>query len=233
MRMILNTYFGVVMLIFSSFSTKMRLFKRLLWVSLLSLPHSVTATEAPPNINNISVCMDFGCKNSQHVTLNEKEWAGVANWFVPSAHNAQIEREQIKQAIGWMEHVIGQHTPTHRDRGGNLSPGANFPGQLDCIDESLNTTTYLRLFETYGLLKHHKVLDRAYRRTLFDQHWAGQLSTIKGNEQWIVDSWFQHNGYLPYIQPTKEWKDIPLFTSFLDNSQPKTNKTSLLSRLFN
>lgn len=134
-----------------------------------------------------------------------------------------------------MEVIVGRYTPTHRDVGGDLgNPDAQYPGQLDCIDESLNTTTYLKLFEQNNLLKHHKVIDRAYRRAIFDQHWAGQIETIEGGERWVVDSWFQHNGYLPYLQASEDWENINIFTANLDSSQtsPK-NEGSFFSRLFN
>lgn len=205
----------------------------LFYTLCVSMP--VFATEAPVSIQNLPVCMDFGCKHQQTIALNDEEWKSVANWFQDTS-SAHTERKQIKQAIGWMEVVVGRHTPTYRDVGGDLmneEKEAIFPGQLDCIDESLNTTTYLKLFEQNGLLKHHKVLDRAYRRAVFDQHWAGQIEALESGERWVVDSWFQHNGFLPYLQRSEEWEDISIFTSYLDSSQPKEEKKSLLRRLFN
>jgi hypothetical protein len=69
------------------------------------------------------------------------------------------------------------------------------------------------------LLKWHRVLDRAYRETFINQHWSGQIEEIATQERWVVDSWFQANGILPYIQRTTEWADIPYwFTSYIDNS---------------
>ncbi|MEE9447340.1 MAG: hypothetical protein V3V09_05225 [Arenicellales bacterium] len=204
-----------------------------LWV-LLNLALLNTASFAATGIDQIKICMDFSCKNPQTISLSQSEWDSVANWFAQASPNAAAERGHIKNAIGWMEVIVGKHTPTHRDVGGDLPDEAEFPGQLDCIDESLNTTAYLKLFEENDLLKHHKVIDRAYRRAIFDQHWAGQIETLEGAEQWVVDSWFQHNGYLPYIQTTQEWEKIPFFTSYLDSSQDKDKKPgSLLRRLFN
>ncbi len=205
-------------------------------LGVVATPLLALATDTPLSTQNLPICMDFGCKHQQTIALSQEEWDSVANWFAEPAIDAQIERQQIKQAIGWMEVVVGRHTPTHRDVGGDLindEKEAIFPGQLDCIDESLNTTTYLKLFEQHGLLRHHKVVKRAYRRTIFDQHWAGQIETLQDGERWVVDSWFQHNGYLPYIQLTQEWEDIPLFTSYLDSSQDREEKESFFRRLFN
>lgn len=202
------------------------------YVCLQSLP--VQANEASIAIDDIPICMDFGCKRKQTISINKKEWDSVANWLNPPAPDAFTERQNIKKAIGWMEVIVGRHTPTHRDKGGDLGKDTVFPGQLDCIDEANNTTTYLQLFESNGLLKYHKVIEQAYRKAIFDQHWAGQIETLETGERWVVDSWFQNNGHLPYLQLSSEWEDIPFFTSYLDSSQPQPDKKeSLLRRIFN
>jgi len=194
----------------------------------------VQAAQSPVGIDSIPVCMHFSCRTKQTISITEEEWKSVANWLRPAAIDAETERQNIKNAIGWMEVIVGRHTPTNRDMGGDLGdPRAKFPGQLDCIDESINTTTYLKLFEQNKLLKFYKVSERAYRKAIFDQHWAGQIEAINGSQRWVVDSWFQNNGYLPYVQETEKWMDISLFTSVLDNSQASPEKkSSFLGRLF-
>jgi hypothetical protein len=188
----------------------------LLGACLSSPPAKV---HAATSIDAIPVCYNFGCKVREIVAITDEEWEEVSGWFRTPAPNPEEEREQIKRAIGWMEVVIGKHTPTHRDKGLDLEYGAEFPGQMDCIDESLNTTTYLTLFENHGLLRHHRVLDRAYRRAIFDQHWAGQIEEIASGKRFAVDSWFHDNGILPYVQEMSEWEDIPFFfSSYVDNS---------------
>lgn len=169
---------------------------------------------APPA--RVPVCHSFGCKYREVVSLADQEWREVSGWFSPAAASAADERTQIRKAIGWMEVVVGRYTPTHKDRGGNLPVGAEQPGQLDCVDESKNTTTYLRLFERHGLLRWHRVVERAYRRAIVDEHWSGQIEEIETGERWIVDSWFQNNGYLPHVEKASEWRDIPFFSSAYD-----------------
>ncbi len=223
------------MSIVSSHRLQISAFRRLVLCFTLFFYSPVWATTPPVGINSIPVCMNFSCREKQSITISLEEWDSVANWMRPAAVNAEIERTNIKNAIGWMEVIVGRHTPTHRDVGGDLgNPEAQYPGQLDCIDESLNTTTYLKLFEQNNLLKYHKVIDRAYRRAVFDQHWAGQIEVLDSGERWVVDSWFQHNGYLPYLQTSEKWEDISLFTANLDSSQPKPKKEgTFFSRLFN
>ena len=193
------------------------------------------ASESPVSFEQLPVCMNFSCRRKEIVKLSQEDWDSVANWLRQPAPDAHTERLHIKQAIGWMEVVVGRYTPSHLDVGGDLQNGAvTFPGQLDCIDESLNTTTYLKLFEQNDLLKHHTVMERAYRRTVFDQHWAGQLKDLNNGDRWVVDSWFQDNGYLPYLQKSEEWEKIPFYTSYLDSSQENPDKKgSFWGQLFN
>lgn len=172
------------------------------------------AAGASAGIDAIPVCYDFGCKAKQVVAITETEWREVAGWFRPAARTPEEERRRIRQAVGWMEVIVGRYTPTHRDTGFSLERGGEFPGQLDCIDESINTTTYIGLFERNGLLAHHRVLERAYRRAIFNQHWAAQIVETATGKRYVVDSWFRENGVLPYVQTLDAWLDIPFFFSF-------------------
>ena len=180
--------------------------KSLLPLGLVVALSFIQAVEA--RVQKIAICYDFSCKTIQQVVLSAEEWRSVIGWFYPAAPTAVEEREQLRQAIGWMEVVIGRHTPTHRDKGLNLEKNPEFPGQLDCIDESLNITTYMQLFQDQGHLRRHRVIDRAYRKAAFDAHWAGQIEEIDTGERFVIDSWFQDNGMLPYLSPSTDWFDI-------------------------
>lgn len=177
------------------------------------IPTEVTRT-------NIPVCYDFGCNTRVHVSLSIPEWKEVTGWFRPAAATPADEREQIRKAIGWMEVLIGRHTPTsidlEFDKVHNIDKRES--GQLDCIDESVNTSVYLHLFASSGLLKHHVVIEEAYRKALLDQHWAGQVKEIESGTRYIFDSWFQPNGYLPVVQKSTDWESISMLTAVVDNS---------------
>lgn len=221
--------------------------KKLLGIALTLLPVSVYAdrehgVQSPSfvSFNAIPVCYDFGCKTRSTVRLPLTEWEEITGWFNPAAETPAQERDQIKNAIGWMEVLIGRHTPTHKDLAFDIPKNADvsqlFPGQQDCIDEAVNTTTYLRLLELSGLLKYHTVVEQGYRKAVFDQHWAGQIKEIDTGTKYIVDSWFQPNGFLPVIQASKEWEDISIISAVVDHSERDTyveiKKPSLFKRLF-
>ncbi|MGI9315770.1 MAG: hypothetical protein ACR2QW_00445 [bacterium] len=175
----------------------------------------------PSNISfsAIPVCYDFGCATKAVVKLPVEEWQSVVGWFDPPAQTPAEERDQIRRAVGWMEVLIGRHTPTHLDlefdKVNNIDNRET--GQLDCIDESVNTTIYMKLFEANGFFKHHIVIEEAYRRSAFDQHWAGQIKEIETGDRYVVDSWFQPNGYLPVVQDSPSWEDITMLSAVVDN----------------
>ena len=81
-------------------------------------------------------------------------------------------------------------------------------GQMDCVDESTNTTSILNLVERRGLLKHHKVTRRASRGFFADgryPHFTAVLQERSGGK-WVVDSWYEPAGGAPDIMPLGEWK---------------------------
>ena len=180
---------------------------------LISLP-----VIANPSHQNISICHGFGCNIESQISLSRSEWRSVADWFQPDTVDPTTERKQIRQAIGWMEVLVGRHGPGREDRGLDLQNIERAIGQMDCIDESVNTTTYLKLFENHRLLRWHRVVERIQRRGIIDAHWAGQIEEIATGDRYVVDSWFHDNGMLPNIQRTEQWTDIPFYTSLQDNS---------------
>ena len=187
---------------------RVKFFQSLCFFSGLVLFHS-----AYPDIT-VEVCYDFGCKSQREVSLGSGEWASVRAIF--NADSAETERQHIKRAVARMETLVGRYTPTYLDIGGNLSyPKGDKqyvrpPGQLDCIDESINTKRYLELFEREGLMKFHTVTERVYRRSFLTQHWAVQMEEIHTERRFVVDSWFENNGEPPVVVSSETWHDLSL-----------------------
>lgn len=158
---------------------------------------------------NFTVCHGNGCINLSPVSLTPDEWTGVTQMFSPAARSHAEEREQLRRAIAEMERLVGKEIGTSRDKGGTF----NFEeGQMDCIDESINTTTYLTLFVRNGLMLRHRVEDRATRGWFFRgwPHTSAVISEIptQGSKprHWAVDSWFLDNGQPPLIIPLDVWR---------------------------
>ncbi len=158
-----------------------------------------------PEPARMTVCHGNGCLYLAHVGLTPQQWQEVVGRFLPAAADAGQERAQLRQAIATMERFAGAATGTWRDKGGTFNGGE---GQMDCIDESINTTLYLTLFQKYGLMRRHRVAERATRGWFVAgwPHTSAVVSEVGQTRLWAVDSWFLDNGEPPFILPIETWK---------------------------
>jgi len=160
----------------------------------------------PVYARNITICHDFGCKAQTEVDVSPPLVRSLAGLFEPPPKSAAEERDRIARAIAYLEQRIGALTGTDRDIGGNYDPERDYPHQMDCIDESRNSTTYLRLLDSLGLLRWHRPVERRYRSLfLIDGHWTAVVEEIETGKRWAVDSWYHDNGQPPEIQPLADW----------------------------
>lgn len=161
-----------------------------------------------PGKNSVNQCHGYGCRFITPVTLTDKEWKKVAKIFKPKAKNAEQERKRIAKAIGQMERIIGPKTGTDTDIKGTFKELGN--DQLDCVDESTNTTSYLVLFHQKGLLKFHTPGGPTARVPIIHAgRWPHQTAVIqetKTGKFYAVDSWFQDNGKDADIIDIETWK---------------------------
>lgn len=156
------------------------------------------------NENKMLVCHGFGCKQQTQVELRGAVWVQIEQLFSKKGLSSQDERTKIAKAIVLMERFVGQHTGTWRDRAENFAMGQL--GQMDCIDESTNTSAYLRLFAFRGWLQWHVVENRVMRSPfLVDVHWTAVIKDKHTQNRYAVDSWFKDNGDEPVIIELQTW----------------------------
>lgn len=165
-----------------------------------------------PDIKHFSMCHAQGCKEVEQLSLNDTQWKKISQHFQPTATSAKMEREQIADAIAEFERIVGNKTNTSKDKAG-LFASLGQAGQLDCIDESTNTTTYLLILQKQGLLKWHETLNHV-TRGYFIFGWPHSSAAIKeiqtsldgSQKKFAVDSWFEDNGMRPHIIPLSLWR---------------------------
>ena len=153
------------------------------------------------------VCYNYGCATEDLVVFSEER----LNWardLLAAAANAATEREYLALVVGQFYAWAGEQTPISADRGGNYADDGR-PGSMDCIDHSTTTTRFLRLLESRGFLRFHRVEEPAVRhRFIFGQHFTAVIEEIKdieGERRYAVDSWFVDNGQPPVILPLEDW----------------------------
>ena len=173
-----------------------------IWLCVCCLPAATVI--ASSGQKTFFSCTDYHCDTGKMVTLTASQWQTIRYLFAADTSPTK-ERESIRQAIALLENIVGAITGTWRDKAGNVV-GAGEPGQLDCISESKNTTTYLRLLFDDGLLKWHDIKERQVRHPLiFNTHWTAVIVDRSNGERFAVDSWFLDNGQPPAIQPLSDW----------------------------
>ena len=166
-----------------------------------------------PTLTDFTVCQGYGCRIQKTIRIEPFAWAEVARLFEPAPASAAEERIRLARAIGLLEIKIGAAIGTRTDR-----PAADIfgsgPDQLDCIDETVNTTTYLRLLAQDGLMRRHIIGTAAQRGWLLayfflSNDFITNTAVILEEETgapFAIDSYFYANGRQPKIMPLAEWK---------------------------
>lgn len=161
-----------------------------------------------PTLNQIEVCHGGGCVQIGHVALTLEEWRQITRLYASPSQHAAEERARVAASIGVFETIVGRKIGTSTDKAGTFD-NAKYPGQLDCNDEAINSTTYLRLLKQSGYLLFHEIEDMRTRDFFFTgwPHTTAVMHDIKTGERFAVDSWFYDNGHAATIVPFDAWKD--------------------------
>ncbi len=172
----------------------------------LNLEYYSAAQETP---QSFSVCHSYGCRQKTLVELSDQEWALIMAPLKETTKVPAQERAQIVKSIALIEHITGEKIGTDQDVGGATIRGHGFY-QLDCIDEAVNTSKYLRFFAEENLLSLHDVSMPARRGTFIDGAWPHNTAVVVEKEtgqRYAIDSWFFDNGQEPSIVPLEAWLD--------------------------
>ncbi|MEO6118047.1 MAG: hypothetical protein ABIP37_03140 [Methylotenera sp.] len=163
-----------------------------------------------PTLEGFDVCFGGGCAEIKQVSLSPEEWRKVKAVFT-DINNLQMsseqERKKIANAIGVLETIVGLKIGTNKDIAGTFN-NASYPGQLDCNDEAINTTSYMRLMRENNLIKLHEIEDMRTRNFFFTgwPHTTAVMHETATGQRFAVDSWFYDNGIPATIVPFDLWK---------------------------
>jgi hypothetical protein len=165
----------------------------------------VDYAEPHPTPDNFRVCHAYGCKLETRVALSDAEWQRVRAAFEPAATSASSERRQIATAVAILEVQVGARTGTavHQRREMN----AGDLTQLDCIDESVNTWTYLTMLAHDGLIRMHRVGGLAHSGSFLELsvHNAAVIRRTTTGTPYAIDSTLVDAGEPPPVVPLSIW----------------------------
>ncbi len=168
-------------------------------------------------LQNFTVCHGFGCNESTEAYLTQAQWQQVLTLFNPPAKNAAQERERIARAVGMVENFILANTDLQKDYGrAETFKGHN--GQMDCVDEAINTSLILDFISREDVLVWNEVRGPIHRGYIVDMMWphnSAAVREIATGETYAIDSYFFDTGHPASVVPLDIW---------LDNWGPDRNK---------
>jgi len=159
-----------------------------------------------PVSGNFFVCYGYGCKYTARIALTEEEWRDVRAKFNPPPADASAERGQVAEAVARLERFVGLRTGTSvHQQDSRFNYGD--PTQLDCIDDSVNTWTYITMLAHDGLLRYHTVAGLAHRGSLLTLDFSNAAVLVEKDdgERFAVDPWLVDAGVPPPVYPLAMW----------------------------
>ena len=170
-----------------------------------------------PQKNTVVVCHAYGCKMKTPYRFTSANIAEITGEMrkVKRNDSPEEERRAIAYAIGLMERQVGAAIGI-RDKAGMQWTASGDPTQEDCVDESTNTTSFLMVLQSNGLLHYHTVEgplgeDNMLYGTLIGRpvkywpHYTAIIRETKTSQRWAVDSWIGDNGENPAITKLEDW----------------------------
>ncbi|WP_316862365.1 hypothetical protein [uncultured Cohaesibacter sp.] len=161
-----------------------------------------------PTKSNIYVCHAFGCTLKTTFVPTKRDLSRLRSILRAGRRSPKAERKAIGNAVVWFEKRVGPIVGSSNDKGGLDMENAGVPGQMDCIDESSNTTSLLVFAQSHGFLKYHKVQSPVARGFFLDGRYPHATAVVleeKSGTRYAIDSWVYDNGKFPKIKRLKDW----------------------------
>ena len=171
----------------------------------------------PPDGNRVTVCHAYTCKEQTPYTFSKQDIAEVAAIMakVKRADTPYEERRAVAYAIAMMEVKVGNKLGIH-DKAGMQFSASGDRTQQDCVDEATNTTSYLLVLKSNGLIQQHTVEGTMSKENLakglvklnpvqYWPHWTAVLKENKSGQRYAVDSWLFDQGENPAVVKVEDW----------------------------
>ncbi len=165
------------------------------------------ASDWGASLESIQVCHGHGCARKTRLDLDKAATRKFASIMATGAKSAAAERRAVSTAVQYFEQRSAAIIGT-RDGPKSRFLASVPKGQMDCVDESINTRSLLLYLEIRGLLNHHVVARNVSRGFFADGRYPHFTAVLrdKAGAKWAVDSWYEPAGGAPDIWPLPAWK---------------------------
>lgn len=163
---------------------------------------------APPDAGRVVACHGYGCSRRLSVMLDTSIIPRAAV-LLKASKSAAAERQAVGEIVRAYTAQLARELGGRPDIPGSPPQMSGQHGQMDCIDETANTTSLLVELESRGLLAHHRVERPQSRGLFFDgryPHVTAVIAETKSGVEWAVDPWRQAPGQKPDILPLSQWR---------------------------
>lgn len=170
-------------------------------------PELAAAVDREASASAIAVCHGYGCGLRDLVSLDTDEQRTLRTLFEPRPADAAAERAAVAQAVALVEQATGRALGTSADKP-RTPMSLGDATQLDCVDESINTSTTLHMLHREGLLAWHVPAHPAQRFAFlhFGVHYTAVLTESGSGRNWAVDAWFHANGVPAEVVELERWR---------------------------
>ncbi|AWM86075.1 hypothetical protein [Microvirga sp. 17 mud 1-3] len=164
---------------------------------------------APPAGDRIVACHGYGCVRRAALAL-DTPLIGRASALLRAGRGSPAqERKALEEVVRLYTSYLARQLGSPPDMPRSPPSMSGVGGQMDCVDETANTTSLLLVLQDHGLLAYHEVERPASRGLFIDGRYPHTTAVIteKGNRlEWAVDPWARAPGEKPEILPLSRWR---------------------------
>jgi hypothetical protein len=163
----------------------------------------------PPADTRIIACHGYGCARRNMLSVDPSLLNRAGQILKAGRGSPETERKAIREIVRSYTAYLSRTLGGKPDRPGSPPQMSGKHGQMDCIDETANTTSLLLVLQDRALLAHHRV-ERPQSRGLFIDgrypHVTAVIAEKRTGREFAVDPWRVAPGQQPDILPLSEWR---------------------------
>jgi hypothetical protein len=158
-----------------------------------------------PTPASVVICHGIGCARRTEIGLGKGDHSKLAALLATGKASAAAERGAVATAIAWFDRRVGPEAGTTKRIARASAMTQSGPGQMDCIDTSRNTTSYLVILDQLRLLRFHQIEAPVARGFITSPHATAVLRETKSGQKWAIDNWTRKYGEKPDVMPLDMW----------------------------
>jgi hypothetical protein len=159
--------------------------------------------------HRIVACHGYGCSRRLAISM-DGAWLGRAGAILRGGQGSpEAERRALGSVIGAYTAYLSASLGGKPDIPGSPPRMSGVYGQMDCLDETANTTSLLLVLQDQGLLTYHVVEHPESRGFFLDgryPHFTAVIMEKRTGSTWAVDPWRKAPGQMPDILPLNRWR---------------------------